>query len=296
MILGLDTEHKKLALIFIVLQADILNMKHNCDVVIMMRNRHGDGHTVTVYGTAGAGVAFIGNRNDVKISEGGDVALQLFMKFMKDYYSRSGSEHLTTASTTNDFTSELLTSSQEDHSESSSSCETPKDLNEVLPAAPSTLCNADTMSESEEAGALDRVQDKTAGAAVESSPPNNDTESESTEGGTLESVQDRTVGAALTSSSHNNVMVVYRRDSVVLAGGRLEESRREIHGKRVPTDHVCVLLTTAKPDVIAPFIAGDPDENSFLEKGKFFAFPKQFIYRASLLNGSLQLAPYNAPP
>ena len=83
MILGLDTEHKKLALIFIVLQADILNMKHNCDVVIMMRNRHGDGHTVTVYGTAGAGVAFIGNRNDVKISEGGDVALQLFMKFMK---------------------------------------------------------------------------------------------------------------------------------------------------------------------------------------------------------------------
>ena len=29
------------------------------------------------------------------------------------------------------------------------------------------------MSESEEAGALDRVQDKTAGAAVESSPPNN---------------------------------------------------------------------------------------------------------------------------
>lgn len=190
----------------------------------------------------------------------------------------------------------MLTSSQEDHSESSSSCETPKDLNEVLPAAPSTLCNADTMSESEEAGALDRVQDKTAGAAVESSPPNNDTESESTEGGTLESVQDRTVGAALTSSSHNNVMVVYRRDSVVLAGGRLEESRREIHGKRVPTDHVCVLLTTAKPDVIAPFIAGDPDENSFLEKGKFFAFPKQFIYRASLLNGSLQLAPYNAPP
>lgn len=263
-------------------RADILNMKHNCDVVIMMRNRHGDGHTVTVYGTAGAGVAFIGNWNDVKISE--------------DYYSRSGSEHLTTASTTNDFTSELFTSCQEDHSESSSSCETPKDSNEVLPAASSTLCNADTMSESEEAGALDRVQDKKAVAAVESSPPNNDAECESTEGGTLESVQDRTVGAALTSSSHDNVMVVYRRDTVVLAGGRLEENRREIHGKRVPTDHVCVLLTTAKPDVIAPFIAGDPDENSFLEKGNFFAFPKQFIYRASLLNGSLQLASYNAPP
>ena len=91
-------------------------------------------------------------------------------------------------------------------------------------------------------------------------------------------------------------MVVYRRDSVVMAAGHLEEQWREIHGKRVPTDHVCVLLTAGKSNVMAPFIAGDPDENSFLEKGKFFAFPKQFIYRASLLNGSLQLAPYNATP
>ena len=91
-------------------------------------------------------------------------------------------------------------------------------------------------------------------------------------------------------------MVVYRRDSVVMAAGHLEEHRREIHGKRVPTDHVCVLLTAAKSNVMASFIASDPDENSFLEKGKFFAFPKQFIYRASLLNGSLQLAPYNATP
>lgn len=57
-----------------------------------------------------------------------------------------------------------------------------------------------------------------------------------------------------------------------------------------------VLLTAAKSNVMASFIASDPDENSFLEKGKFFAFPKQFIYRASLLNGSLQLAPYNATP
>lgn len=40
-------------------------------------------------------------------------------------------------------------------------------------------------------------------------------------------------------------MVVYRRDSVVMAAGHLEEHRREIHGKRVPTDHVCVLLTAA---------------------------------------------------
>ena len=58
-------------------------MKHDCDVVIMMQNRHGDGNTITVYGTAGAGVAFIGNKSNKKISEGGDVALMLFKKFLK---------------------------------------------------------------------------------------------------------------------------------------------------------------------------------------------------------------------
>ena len=58
-------------------------MKHDCDVVIMMQNRHGDGNTITVYGTAGAGVAFIGNKSNKKISEGGDVALMLFRKFLK---------------------------------------------------------------------------------------------------------------------------------------------------------------------------------------------------------------------
>lgn len=79
----------------------------------MMQNRHGDGNTITVYGTAGAGVAFIGNKSNKKISEGGDVALMLFKKFLKDYYSRSGNEHLTTASTSNDSTGELPTSSLE---------------------------------------------------------------------------------------------------------------------------------------------------------------------------------------
>ena len=54
-ILVLDAEHKKLALIFIVLQADILTMKHGCDV-IMMQTRHSDGDTITVYDTASVGL------------------------------------------------------------------------------------------------------------------------------------------------------------------------------------------------------------------------------------------------
>jgi len=38
-----------------------------------MRNRHGDGDTLNVYGTAGAGVNFIGNKS----------SMQLFDRFIK---------------------------------------------------------------------------------------------------------------------------------------------------------------------------------------------------------------------
>ena len=65
------------------LQADILHCLHDCDVVIFMHHKHGLGDTVTWYGTEGAGVSFAGNKNDIKTSEGGDMALRLFKKFME---------------------------------------------------------------------------------------------------------------------------------------------------------------------------------------------------------------------
>ena len=36
-------------------QADVLNVQHDCDVVILMHHRHGSGDTVTFYGTEGPG-------------------------------------------------------------------------------------------------------------------------------------------------------------------------------------------------------------------------------------------------
>ncbi|KAL9966654.1 hypothetical protein ACROYT_G024765 [Oculina patagonica] len=48
---------------------NILNVRHNCDVIIIMKNRHGDDNSLNVYGTAGAGVTFIGNKSTVKASE-----------------------------------------------------------------------------------------------------------------------------------------------------------------------------------------------------------------------------------
>lgn len=57
-------------------------MKHDCDVVIIMRNRHGDHDTLNVYGTAGAGVNFNGNKSSIEASEAGWMAMQLFNRFI----------------------------------------------------------------------------------------------------------------------------------------------------------------------------------------------------------------------
>lgn len=64
------------------LQADILHYNHDCHVVIMMCHKYASGETVTFYGTEG-GVSFIGNKSDVKTSDGGAMAVKLFRKFIE---------------------------------------------------------------------------------------------------------------------------------------------------------------------------------------------------------------------
>ena len=72
--------------------------------------------------------------------------------------------------------------------------------------------------------------------------------------------------------SISTVMVVYRHDSDVMAAGHLEQNRREIHGKRVPTDHVCVLLTTSKSNVTAHLLLTIQWKLLFWRKESFLLF------------------------
>lgn len=65
------------------LQTDILHYNHDCHVVIMMCHKYASGETVTFYGTEGEGVSFIGNKSDIKTSDGGAMAVKLFRKFME---------------------------------------------------------------------------------------------------------------------------------------------------------------------------------------------------------------------
>lgn len=48
-----------------------------------MYHKHGNGDTLTCYGTEGAGVSFIGNKSTVEASESGRVARNLFRKFIE---------------------------------------------------------------------------------------------------------------------------------------------------------------------------------------------------------------------
>lgn len=88
-------------------------------------------------------------------------------------------------------------------------------------------------------------------------------------------------------------MVVYVLNETIVAGGHVQPQRENIHGFRIPPDHHCVMITTTKPNHAAPLILGDKSENSFLEKGKFFALPAKCLMTARLLaNKSLALSPY----
>jgi disulfide oxidoreductase YuzD len=51
-----------------------------------MHHKHGSGDTLTFYGTEGAGVSFIGNKSTIETSESGQVALNLFRKFVEGKY------------------------------------------------------------------------------------------------------------------------------------------------------------------------------------------------------------------
>lgn len=61
-------------------------------------------------------------------------------------------------------------------------------------------------------------------------------------------------------------MVVYFKNSTIVAGGRVQTDREMIHGCRIPPGYVCLMLTTSHPNHAAPLILGDKLENSVLEK------------------------------
>ena len=90
-------------------------------------------------------------------------------------------------------------------------------------------------------------------------------------------------------------MVVYVVNGTIIAGGHVQPERDTIHGSRIPQDHLCVMITTTKPNHVAPVVLGDESENYFLEKGKFFALPTINLMRAMLLADKVFKHEINSP-
>ena len=49
-------------------------------MAVILAHKYASGDTVSFYGTEGAGVSFIGNKNDIQTSEAGQLVLKLFRK------------------------------------------------------------------------------------------------------------------------------------------------------------------------------------------------------------------------
>jgi len=76
-------------------------------------------------------------------------------------------------------------------------------------------------------------------------------------------------------------MVLYLVNGVPVAGGFPFPNRALLHGQHIPPSHTCVMLTVAHGNIPAPLLLGDVEENSFLEKGKFFALPTESLMQAT---------------
>lgn len=65
----------------------------------------------------------------------------------------------------------------------------------------------------------------------------------------------------------------------ILAVGNVNPDRRVLHGHTIKAGFSCVMLTFVKsPNIAAPLVLGDPEENAFLRKGMFFVFPDANLF------------------
>lgn len=88
-------------------------------------------------------------------------------------------------------------------------------------------------------------------------------------------------------------MIVYMVNGITQAAGHLDIQRSILHGKSIPPSHVCVMVTMVKENTKAPCVLGDPEENSLIEKGKFYALPEASLYKASFReDGNVNLVPF----
>ncbi|XP_067020837.1 uncharacterized protein [Acropora muricata] len=313
-------------------RADILHLHHGCDVVLLIHHKYASGDTLSFYGTEGAGVSFIGNKNDKQTSEAGQLVLKLFRKSVEDYKAANkksvsppvpstSQSNLGTSSTetspspacgsqgVNSSGSEVVPpSSHQSLAFQSTESVTPSNLGaSSIETSPSPACGSQGVHSSGSKvippsphqwlsfQSIESVTPSNLGISPIETSPSPACGSQGAHSSQSEVVPPSPHQSLSFQCTESENMVVYFKNSTIVAGGRVQTDREMIHGCRIPPGHVCVMLTTAHPNHAAPLILGDKLENSVLEKGKFFALPTKSLMTAKLTSDSnkpLVLTPY----
>ena len=78
--------------------------------------------------------------------------------------------------------------------------------------------------------------------------------------------------------------VAYVVDNQIKAVGNVDHTRKVLHGHQISSGYVCVKVSYVQSqNVLAPLVLGDKEENSFINKGMFFAFPVSKLFRLEKL-------------
>lgn len=82
-----------------------------------------------------------------------------------------------------------------------------------------------------------------------------------------------------TEERKKETAVAYVMGKDILAVGNVNHDRTVLHGHTIKAGFSCVMLTFVKsPNIAAPLVLGDPEENAFLRKGMFFVFPDANLF------------------
>lgn len=286
-------------------RANVLNMQHGWHVVILCLAKHKRGRSLYTYGTPGVGLQFVGSKKE-KASKAGRLCVSLFKKFAKQNGCKSdeevNDEEVRNEGDDANTTTEAATSGAEDSVTGNSNMDL--EVMEVEYNADVDLDPAiDDVGLNDVYGRVGLggvfQDDLSVGGAAHGGSegavadvPHTGIAGAETDGGIagreeVAGVQEgppSLVAGEGIASTVSGDGVAYVVDSQIKAVGNVDHTRKVLHGHQISSGYVCVKVSYVQSQtILAPLVLGDKEENCFLKKGMFFAFPVSKLFKLEKL-------------
>lgn len=242
-------------------RADVLNMHHDYDVVMLWKCKHGRGHTFSSYGTCGYGQEFLK-------ASGGNLAKDLFKKFQSSK-TRTGVEGESTATNKGQLTV------NQPHSFGS-----PKKSDETIvrpiQTTPQTATVNSPISQDTQTNLIQ--QHTVQHTSHRPTSPTNQTCRQKAIGSQQQTAElnkeQRNLATNVTSVTFpkETTFGMFGRDKNINALCVLAP-RPIIHCRKVLPEHTVVQVTELFNDRLRPFVPGGPDADAFITVGSFCQWP-----------------------